>query len=40
VWDPVWTPERLSSSARDALTLPLDELEPYRQRRIAAERGA
>ena len=40
VWDPVWTPERLSPSARNALTLPLDELEPYRQQRIAAERGA
>jgi metal-sulfur cluster biosynthetic enzyme len=40
VWDPVWTPERLSPSARDALTLPLEELEPYRERRLAAERGA
>jgi metal-sulfur cluster biosynthetic enzyme len=40
VWDPVWTPERLSPSARDALTLPLEELEHYRQQRLAAERGA
>jgi metal-sulfur cluster biosynthetic enzyme len=40
VWDPVWTPERLSPSAREALTLPLEELEPYRERRLAAERGA
>jgi metal-sulfur cluster biosynthetic enzyme len=39
VWDPVWTPERLSPSAREALTLPLEELEPYRERRLAAERG-
>ena len=31
VWDPVWTPERLSPSARDALSMPLEELEPYRQ---------
>jgi metal-sulfur cluster biosynthetic enzyme len=39
VWDPVWTPERLSPSARDALTLPLDELEPYRERRLAETRS-
>ena len=39
VWDPVWTPERLSPSARDALSMPLEELEPYRERRLA-ERGA
>ena len=36
VWDPVWTPERLSPSARDALSMPLSELEPYRQRRLAS----
>ena len=35
VWDPVWTPERLSPSARDALSMPLEQLEPYRQQRIA-----
>ena len=40
VWDPVWTPDRLSESARDKLAMPLDELEPYRQKRIAQERGA
>ena len=40
VWDPVWTPERLSPSARDALSMPLEQLEPYRRRRLAAERGA
>jgi metal-sulfur cluster biosynthetic enzyme len=40
VWDPVWTPERLSPSARDALSLPLEELEPYRERRLAQQRGA
>jgi metal-sulfur cluster biosynthetic enzyme len=40
VWDPVWTFERLSASARDKLVMPLDELEPYRERRIAQERGA
>ena len=37
VWDPVWTPERLSPSARDALSMPLEQLEPYRERRLAAE---
>ena len=40
VWDPVWTQERLSESARAKLTLPLEELIPYRQQRIAQERGA
>jgi metal-sulfur cluster biosynthetic enzyme len=37
VWDPVWTPERLSPSARDALSMPLEQLEPYRRQRIAAQ---
>jgi metal-sulfur cluster biosynthetic enzyme len=36
VWDPVWTMERLSESARAKLTLPLEELEPYRAARSAA----
>ena len=40
VWDPMWTPDRLSRSAQDKLAMPLDELEPYRQRRGAQERGA
>ena len=40
VWDPVWTPERLSPSARDKLSMPLEELEPYRERRLAEAKGA
>jgi metal-sulfur cluster biosynthetic enzyme len=28
VWDPVWTMDRLSDSAREALTMPLDQLTP------------
>jgi metal-sulfur cluster biosynthetic enzyme len=36
VWDPVWTMDRLSDSARDKLAMPLDELEPYRIKRSAA----
>ena len=40
VWDPVWTTDRLSASAREKLVMPLDELRPYRERRIAQERGA
>ena len=40
VWDPVWTMDRLSESAREKLVLPLDELAPIRERRIAQERGA
>jgi metal-sulfur cluster biosynthetic enzyme len=42
VWDPVWTPDRLSPSAREKLSLPLDELLPQRERRLAqaAAKGA
>lgn len=39
VWDPVWTQERLSPSAREKLTLPLEQLMPYREQRIAHQRG-
>ena len=31
VWDPVWTMDRLSHSAREELAMPLEELEPYRR---------
>ena len=40
VWDPVWTPDRLSDRARDELALPLEELIPYREQRLAEQRGA
>jgi metal-sulfur cluster biosynthetic enzyme len=40
VWDPVWTQERLSESAREKLSLPLEELIPYREQRIAQQKGA
>jgi metal-sulfur cluster biosynthetic enzyme len=36
VWDPVWTMDRLSESARAELAMPLEELEPYRAKRSAA----
>jgi metal-sulfur cluster biosynthetic enzyme len=36
VWEPAWTPDRLSESARKKLTMPLEELEPYRAARSAA----
>lgn len=36
VWDPVWTMDRLSESARAQLELPLEELEPYVTGRSAA----
>jgi metal-sulfur cluster biosynthetic enzyme len=36
VWEPVWTMDRLSESARAKLALPLGELEPYRAGRSAA----
>jgi metal-sulfur cluster biosynthetic enzyme len=37
LWDPVWTNERLSPRAREALSMPLDDLAPIRERRIAQE---
>jgi metal-sulfur cluster biosynthetic enzyme len=40
VWEPAWTPERLSESARDKLSMPLEQLEPYRERRLAEAKGA
>ena len=36
VWDPVWTMDRLSPSAREELEMPLEELESYRVKRSAA----
>ena len=36
VWDPVWTMDRLSESARAKLAMPLEDLEPYRAGRSAA----
>jgi metal-sulfur cluster biosynthetic enzyme len=38
VWDPVWTTERLSDSAREKLEMPMEELLPYRERRLASTR--
>ena len=32
VWDPVWTMDRLSESAREKLSMPLDQLEPLGRR--------
>ena len=40
VWDPVWTTDRLAPSAKEKLTLPLEELTPYREQRLAQQRGA
>ena len=40
VWGPVWTQERLSPSAREKLSLPLEQLIPYREQRIAKQKGA
>jgi metal-sulfur cluster biosynthetic enzyme len=37
VWNTVWTPERMSSSARQKLTLPMAQLLPLRQRRLERE---
>jgi metal-sulfur cluster biosynthetic enzyme len=40
VWHPVWTQDRLSASAREKLSMPLEQLIPYREQRIAEQRGA
>ena len=37
VWDPTWTPERMSNSAREKLRLPLEKLEPLRRARLRGE---
>ncbi len=37
VWDPTWTPERLSGEARKKLTLPLKKLAPLREARLRGE---
>lgn len=37
VWDPAWTPERMSGSAREKLSLPLERLEPLRKARLKGE---
>ena len=37
VWDPTWTPERMSAGARAKLRLPLERLEPLRQAQLRGE---
>jgi metal-sulfur cluster biosynthetic enzyme len=37
VWDPTWTPDRMSDSAREKLTLPLEKLAPLRDARLKGE---
>ena len=37
VWDPTWTPERMSGSAREKLALPLEKLAPLREARLRGE---
>jgi metal-sulfur cluster biosynthetic enzyme len=37
VWDPTWTPERMSGEARKKLILPLEKLAPLREARLRGE---
>ena len=37
VWNPTWTPERMSGEARKKLTLPLEKLTPLREARLRGE---
>src|SRR3712207_1180369 len=38
VWTTAWSPERLSDEARAKLTLPMEQLIPLREARLAKER--
>ncbi len=38
VWDPTWTPARMSAGAREKLRLPLERLEPLREARLREAR--
>ena len=38
VWDPTWTPERMSAGAREKLRLPLEKLAPLREARLREAR--
>ncbi len=38
VWDPTWTPERMSEGAREKLRLPLEQLAPLREARLREAR--
>jgi metal-sulfur cluster biosynthetic enzyme len=40
VWNTVWTPERMSHSAQEKLTLPMAQLLPLRQQRLEREAKA
>jgi len=40
IWNTVWTPERMTASAREKLTLPMVQLLPLRQRRLEREAQA
>jgi metal-sulfur cluster biosynthetic enzyme len=35
LWDPVWSSDRLSPKARAELSMPLEQLIPYREERLA-----
>ena len=37
VWDPAWTPERMSESAREKLRLPLERLEKLLEARLRGD---
>ena len=37
VWDPAWTPERMSEEAREKLRLPLEKLTPLREARLRGD---
>ena len=37
VWNPAWTPERMSAGAREKLRLPLEKLVPLREARLRGD---
>ncbi|MEJ7631736.1 MAG: metal-sulfur cluster assembly factor [Rubrobacteraceae bacterium] len=39
VWNPAWTPQRMSEGAREKLRLPLQDLIPLREARLREEKA-
>jgi metal-sulfur cluster biosynthetic enzyme len=37
IWNPTWTPERMSNEGREKLRLPLEKLTPLREARLRGD---
>lgn len=38
IWEPTWTPERMSGEAKEKLSMPMEKLIPLREARLGKER--